>query len=75
MAFLPRAWTGEILRAAQKDESFVHDLSAKISEQLLTLLGPQKWLAWHPVIQASVRFVYYAMTTLSGELTSKRAVF
>ena len=66
MSFLPRAWTGEVLRSAQKDESFIKDLSAQISDQVLRLIGPQKWLLWHPVLQASVRFVYYSLTTLSG---------
>lgn len=67
MSFLPRAWTGEILRSAQKDDTFVNDISAQISDLLLKVIGPQKWLLWHPVIQASVRFVYYSITTLSGE--------
>ena len=66
MSFLPRAWTGEVLRSAQKDESFIKDLSAQISDQVLRLIGPQKWILWHPVLQASVRFVYYSLTTLSG---------
>ena len=32
-SFLPRAWTGEILRSSQKDDSFVNDLSGRISGQ------------------------------------------
>ena len=30
MSFLPRAWTGEILRSAQKDETFLKDLTGQV---------------------------------------------
>jgi hypothetical protein len=67
MSFLPRAWTGEILRSGQKDESFVREVASQISEQLLKLIGPQKWITYQPYIQAGTRFIFYCMTTLSGE--------
>ena len=56
----------EILRSAQKDEVYSNQVKDEISDLLLRILGPRHWLPYKDYIDASSRFIYFALTTLSG---------
>ena len=56
----------EILRSAQKDEVYSNQVKDEISDLLLRILGPRHWLPYKDYIEASSRFIYFALTTLSG---------
>ncbi len=60
-----RAGFPEILRSTQKDQSFINDLDGQVSSVVLKILGPRSWLTWKQWIEASTRFAFYALTTLS----------
>ena len=57
----------EIIRATQKDDHVMTQLTNEISSNvLLKILGPRGWIPWKQWIEASVHFAYFAITTFSG---------
>ena len=56
----------EIIRATQKDDLVMTQMTNEISSNvLLKILGPRSWIPWKQWIEASVHFAYFAITTLA----------
>ena len=56
----------EILRASQKDETILAQVSGDFSRDFwLKILGPKKWLQYNKWIEALTHFLYFSCTTLS----------
>jgi len=65
MSKIQPAGPGEILRAVQKDESYLNRIQQDVSSLGLDLFGPQIWIKYKSLSEPTVRFLYYAITTLS----------
>ena len=59
----------EILRAVQKDESFIDSLSRSVSNLCLELLGPRVWIRYKWLSEPSSRILYFLITTCSDYQT------
>ena len=65
MSVLKPAGQGEILRAAEKDESYLSSLQQKLTSLGLEVLGPQVWLRHSWLCEPLTRLLYLSLTTLS----------
>ena len=69
MSNINPAGPGEILRAVQKDESYINKMHQSISSLGLEIFGPQTWIKYKSLCEPATRFLYYAVTTLSDYQT------
>jgi len=69
MGSVKPAGPGEILRAVQKDESYLTQLQQSISSLGLDIFGPQIWIKYKSLCEPATRFLYYSVTTLSDYQT------
>eukprot|EP00090_Calanus_glacialis_P046307 TRINITY_DN9037_c0_g1_i1.p1 TRINITY_DN9037_c0_g1~~TRINITY_DN9037_c0_g1_i1.p1 ORF type:complete len:298 (-),score=42.45 TRINITY_DN9037_c0_g1_i1:98-991(-) len=69
MSNIDPAGPGEILRAVQKDESYINKMHQNISSLGLEIFGPQTWIKYKSLCEPATRFLYYAVTTLSDYQT------
>ncbi|KAK3871391.1 hypothetical protein Pcinc_021825 [Petrolisthes cinctipes] len=60
-----QAGAAEVLRATQKDESFLDHLKSCISEIVQRVYGTRTWLTYHKHGEVLCEILYYSLTTLS----------
>lgn len=60
-----RAGAAEVLRAAQKDETFLSQIKSYCSEIVQRTLGTRVWLDIHKYAETIIDLFYYGLTTLS----------
>ncbi|CAL4060809.1 unnamed protein product [Meganyctiphanes norvegica] len=60
-----RAGAAEVLRAAQKDETFLSRMKSYCSEIIQRTLGTRVWLDIHKYVEIFIDLIYYGLTTLS----------
>ena len=65
MSLLKPAGQGEILRAAEKDESYLSSLQQRVTSLCLELFGPEVWLRHSWLCEPLARLLYLSLTTLS----------
>ena len=65
MSVLKPAGQGEILRAAEKDETYLSSLQQRVSSLGLELFGPEVWLRTGWLCEPLTRLLYLSLTTLS----------
>ena len=65
MSVLKPGGPGEILRAAEKDETYLSSLQQRVTSLGLDLVGPQVWLRYGWLAEPLSRLVYLSLTTLS----------
>jgi len=66
---LAQAGRGEILRAAEKDESYLTSLHQRLTSLGLDLAGPELWLRSRHLAEPLARLLYLTITNLSGRQT------
>jgi len=64
MARVRGATRGEILRAAQKDATYLEAVEGKVSSLVVNLLGPTLWARWQKWLGPATSCLYYSLTTL-----------
>jgi len=64
MARVRKATRGEVLRAAQKDASYLEALEGKVSSLVVNLCGPTIWARWQKWLAPATSSIYYSLTTL-----------
>ena len=69
MTVIAAAHPAEILRCCQKDDIIVSVLGKKISDFVLDLLGPLRWIKVEKWMSPLSRFFYLVCTTLSNRQT------
>merc|ERR1712183_174154 len=65
MSLLKPAGHGEILRAAEKDESYLSSLQQRLTSLCLEVFGPEVWLRHSCLCEPLTRLLYLSVTTLS----------
>ena len=65
MSLLKPAGQGEILRAAEKDESYLSSLQQSLTSLCLEVFGPEVWLRAGWLCEPLTRLLYLSVTTLS----------
>ena len=63
------AGPGEILRAAEKDESYLTSLQQRLTSLGLETVGPEVWVRTRHLAEPVSRLLYLTITTLSGRQT------
>jgi len=64
MARIRGATRGEILRAAQKDATYLEEIESKVSSLVVSLCGPSFWAQWQKWLGPATSCLYYSLTTL-----------
>jgi len=64
MARVREATRGEILRAAQKDATYLEQVESKVSSLVVSLWGPTLWAQWQRWLGPATSCLYYSLTTL-----------
>jgi len=64
MARIRGATRGEILRAAQKDATYLEAVEGKVSSLVVSLCGPTFWAQWQKWLGPATSCLYYSLTTL-----------
>ncbi|XP_042865998.1 peroxisome biogenesis factor 10-like [Penaeus japonicus] len=59
-----QAGAAEVLRAAQKDESFLNHLKSCLSDIVQRSFGTRVWLDIHKYVEVLCELTYYSLTTL-----------
>merc|ERR1712083_873119 len=64
MARVRGATRGEILRAAQKDATYLEEVQSKVSSLVVNLWGPTLWAQWQRWLGPATSCLYYSLTAL-----------
>lgn len=59
----------EILRAAQKDDSFIDSIRSEVAEIIQRVFGNQTWMKIQALSDIGCIFLYYSLTTLADSQT------